>query len=137
MSTIIMDLCSYTRLGLTGYLVSRGVKKRGFILNKCNMTFGIFISVWVVPDIAAMTSSRHLGLTALRWGLPLLDQSIAINFFSSTSFLVSSSMSLICLVPWIIPSVRVLVFSIFASSSSLNALKFSTYCTISWLLSLT
>lgn len=27
MSTIIMDLCSYTRLGLTGYLVSRGVKK--------------------------------------------------------------------------------------------------------------
>ena len=54
------------------------------------MTFGIFISVWVVPDIAAMTSSRHLGLTALRWGLPLLDQSIAINFFSSTSFLVSS-----------------------------------------------
>lgn len=23
-----MDLCSYTRLGLTGYLVSRGVKKR-------------------------------------------------------------------------------------------------------------
>ncbi|CAD5593041.1 colanic acid capsullar biosynthesis activation protein A [Escherichia coli] len=28
MSTIIMDLCSYTRLGLTGYLSSRGVKKR-------------------------------------------------------------------------------------------------------------
>ncbi|WP_421550200.1 transcriptional regulator RcsA [Kluyvera intermedia] len=28
MSTIIMDLCSYTRLGLTGYLASRGVKKR-------------------------------------------------------------------------------------------------------------
>ena len=28
MSTSIMDLCSYTRLGLTGYLVSRGVKKR-------------------------------------------------------------------------------------------------------------
>ncbi|ERB07889.1 colanic acid capsular biosynthesis activation protein A [Escherichia coli KOEGE 7 (16a)] len=28
MSTIIMDLCSYTRLGLTGYLLSRGVKKR-------------------------------------------------------------------------------------------------------------
>ncbi|MCU6664613.1 MAG: transcriptional regulator RcsA [Silvania sp.] len=28
MSTIIMDLCSYTRLGLTGYLNSRGVKKR-------------------------------------------------------------------------------------------------------------
>ena len=28
MSTIIMDLCSYTRLGLTGYLVSRWVKKR-------------------------------------------------------------------------------------------------------------
>ncbi len=27
MSTIIMDLCSYTRLGLTGYLASRGVKK--------------------------------------------------------------------------------------------------------------
>ena len=25
MSTIIMDLCSYTRLGLTGYLLSRGV----------------------------------------------------------------------------------------------------------------
>ncbi|HCK1770073.1 TPA: transcriptional regulator RcsA, partial [Escherichia coli] len=23
MSTIIMDLCSYTRLGLTGYLLSR------------------------------------------------------------------------------------------------------------------
>ena len=28
MSTIIMVLCSYTRLGLTGYLLSRGVKKR-------------------------------------------------------------------------------------------------------------
>ena len=28
MSTIIMDLCSYTRLGLTGYLLSRGFKKR-------------------------------------------------------------------------------------------------------------
>lgn len=28
MSTIIMDLCSYTRLGLAGYLTSRGVKKR-------------------------------------------------------------------------------------------------------------
>ncbi|WP_105484924.1 transcriptional regulator RcsA [Escherichia coli] len=28
MSTIIMDLCSYTRLGLTGYLLSRGAKKR-------------------------------------------------------------------------------------------------------------
>ena len=28
MSTIIMDLCSYTRLGLTGYLASRGVKKK-------------------------------------------------------------------------------------------------------------
>ncbi|XNM70912.1 transcriptional regulator RcsA [Escherichia coli] len=28
MSTIIMDLCSYTRLGLTGYLASCGVKKR-------------------------------------------------------------------------------------------------------------
>ncbi|EPF7847475.1 transcriptional regulator RcsA [Escherichia coli] len=28
MSTIIMDLCSYTRLSLTGYLLSRGVKKR-------------------------------------------------------------------------------------------------------------
>ncbi|CAM8493221.1 transcriptional regulator RcsA [Escherichia coli] len=28
MSTIIMDLCSYTRLGLTGYLLSRRVKKR-------------------------------------------------------------------------------------------------------------
>ena len=28
MSTIIMDLCSSTRLGLTGYLLSRGVKKR-------------------------------------------------------------------------------------------------------------
>ena len=28
MSTIIMDLCSYTRLGLTGYLNSRGIRKR-------------------------------------------------------------------------------------------------------------
>lgn len=28
MSTVIMDLCSYTRLGLTGYLLSRGVRKR-------------------------------------------------------------------------------------------------------------
>ncbi len=27
MSTIIMDLCSYTRLGLTGYLLSRGLKR--------------------------------------------------------------------------------------------------------------
>lgn len=31
MSTIIMDLCSYTRLGLTGYLASRGIKKRDVI----------------------------------------------------------------------------------------------------------
>ncbi len=31
MSTIIMDLCSYTRLGLTGYLASRGIKKRDII----------------------------------------------------------------------------------------------------------
>lgn len=31
MSTIIMDLCSYTRLGLTGYLASRGLKKRDII----------------------------------------------------------------------------------------------------------
>ncbi len=29
MSTIIMDLCSYTRLGLTGYLVSRGGEEKG------------------------------------------------------------------------------------------------------------
>ncbi len=29
MSTMIMDLCSYTRLGLTGYLTSRGIKKTG------------------------------------------------------------------------------------------------------------
>jgi LuxR family transcriptional regulator, capsular biosynthesis positive transcription factor len=28
MSTIIMDICSYTRLGLTGYLTSRGIRKR-------------------------------------------------------------------------------------------------------------
>lgn len=28
MLTIIMDLCSYIRLGLIGYLLSRGVKKR-------------------------------------------------------------------------------------------------------------
>ena len=28
MSTIIMDLCSFTRLGLTGYLTGRGVRKR-------------------------------------------------------------------------------------------------------------
>ena len=28
MSTIIMDLCSYTRLGLTGYLTSRSIRKR-------------------------------------------------------------------------------------------------------------
>lgn len=28
MSKIIMDLCSFTRLGLTGYLTSRGIKKR-------------------------------------------------------------------------------------------------------------
>ncbi|ELY2668011.1 transcriptional regulator RcsA [Cronobacter sakazakii] len=28
MSTIIMDLCSYTKLGLTGYLSTRGVRKR-------------------------------------------------------------------------------------------------------------
>ncbi|STJ14489.1 colanic acid capsullar biosynthesis activation protein A [Escherichia coli] len=27
MSTIIMDLCSYTRLGLTGYLLIEGLKK--------------------------------------------------------------------------------------------------------------
>lgn len=31
MSTIIMDLCSYTRLGLTGYLASRGVRKRHIV----------------------------------------------------------------------------------------------------------
>lgn len=28
MSTIIMDLCSFTRLGLFGYLTSRGIKRR-------------------------------------------------------------------------------------------------------------
>lgn len=32
MSTIIMDLCSYTRLGLTGYLLSRGVKEKSTTL---------------------------------------------------------------------------------------------------------
>ncbi|MRS16262.1 transcriptional regulator RcsA [Enterobacteriaceae bacterium RIT691] len=31
MSTIIMDLCSYTRLGLTGYLASRGMRKRDIL----------------------------------------------------------------------------------------------------------
>ncbi|PLN90562.1 helix-turn-helix transcriptional regulator, partial [Klebsiella pneumoniae] len=31
MSTMIMDLCSYTRLGLTGYLTSRGIKKQEII----------------------------------------------------------------------------------------------------------
>lgn len=31
MSTMIMDLCSYTRLGLTGYLISRGIKKQEII----------------------------------------------------------------------------------------------------------
>lgn len=31
MSTIIMDLCSYTRLGLTGYLASRGMRKHDII----------------------------------------------------------------------------------------------------------
>lgn len=32
MSTIIMDLCSYTRLGLIGYLASRGIRKRKITL---------------------------------------------------------------------------------------------------------
>ncbi|MBH8467630.1 transcriptional regulator RcsA [Klebsiella pneumoniae] len=31
MSTMIMDLCSYTRLGLTGYLTSRGIKKQEIV----------------------------------------------------------------------------------------------------------
>lgn len=31
MSTMIMDLCSYTRLGLTGYLTSRGIKKHEIV----------------------------------------------------------------------------------------------------------
>ncbi|MGY1271378.1 transcriptional regulator RcsA [Klebsiella pneumoniae] len=31
MSTMIMDLCSYTRLGLTGYLISRGIKKQEIV----------------------------------------------------------------------------------------------------------
>ena len=31
MSTMIMDLCSYTRLGLTGYLTSRGIKKQDIV----------------------------------------------------------------------------------------------------------
>lgn len=35
MSTIIMDLCSYTRLGLTGYLASRGIRKRQITDVKC------------------------------------------------------------------------------------------------------
>lgn len=38
MSTIIMDLCSYTRLGLTGYLLSRGVKKEKSTTSKPLMT---------------------------------------------------------------------------------------------------
>ncbi|HFD3289583.1 TPA: transcriptional regulator RcsA [Klebsiella pneumoniae] len=31
MSTMIMDLCSYTRLGLTGYLTSRRIKKQEIV----------------------------------------------------------------------------------------------------------
>ncbi|HHG9356778.1 TPA: transcriptional regulator RcsA [Klebsiella pneumoniae] len=31
MSTMIMDLCSYTRLGLTGYRTSRGIKKQEIV----------------------------------------------------------------------------------------------------------
>ena len=31
MSTMIMDLCSYTRVGLTGYLTSRGIKKQEIV----------------------------------------------------------------------------------------------------------
>lgn len=46
MSTIIMDLCSYTRLGLAGYLVSRGVKKRDIDELTC------------VEDLAAVCAAR-------------------------------------------------------------------------------
>lgn len=35
MSTMIMDLCSYTRLGLTGYLTSRGIKKQEIVEVHC------------------------------------------------------------------------------------------------------
>ncbi len=35
MSTMIMDLCSYTRLGLTGYLTSRGIKKQEIVEVNC------------------------------------------------------------------------------------------------------
>ncbi|RZM88829.1 MULTISPECIES: transcriptional regulator RcsA [unclassified Escherichia] len=47
MSTIIMDLCSYTRLGLTGYLLSRGVKKR-----EIN-------DIETVDDLAIACESQH------------------------------------------------------------------------------
>ncbi|TLI92496.1 transcriptional regulator RcsA [Escherichia sp. E2748] len=47
MSTIIMDLCSYTRLGLTGYLLSRGVKKR-----EIN-------DIETVDDLAIACDSQH------------------------------------------------------------------------------
>jgi hypothetical protein len=32
---LIMDLCSYTRLGLTGYLTSRGIKKQEIVEVNC------------------------------------------------------------------------------------------------------
>ena len=35
MSTMIMDLCSYTRLGLPGYLTSRGIKKQEIVEVHC------------------------------------------------------------------------------------------------------
>lgn len=47
MSTIIMDLCSYTRLGLTGYLLSRGVKRR-----EIN-------DIEAVDDLAIACDSQH------------------------------------------------------------------------------
>ncbi len=47
MSTIIMDLCSYTRLGLTGYLVSRGVRKRQIV------------DVETVNELEETCASRH------------------------------------------------------------------------------
>lgn len=56
-----------------------------------------------------------------------LPYNYTIVFKISTSFITSSKRLLTFFVPSIVPSVSPLVFSVLARSSSLNALKFSTY----------
>ena len=82
MSTIIMDLCSYTRLGLTGYLLSRGVKKR-----EIN-------DIETVDDLAIACDSQRPSVVVINEDCFILDASnsqrikLIINQHPNTLFIV-------------------------------------------------